>query len=150
MTIFYQNRKAYHNYEILEVFEAGISLLGSEVKSVKASKCSLEEGYIIISNNKVVLKQVRIEHYEFVFVEIKRNISDTRDRVLLLHKSEIEKLRKATEIKGLTIIPLKLYYKNNKIKLEIGLAKGKKKYDKRNSLKEKQAKIDILREQKNK
>jgi SsrA-binding protein len=150
MTTFYQNRKAYHNYEILEVFEAGISLLGSEVKSVKASKCSLEEGYIIISNNKVVLKQVRIEHYEFVFVEIKRNISDTRDRVLLLNKSEIEKLRKATEIKGLTIIPLKLYYKNNKIKLEIGLAKGKKNYDKRNYLKEKQAKIDILREQKNK
>lgn len=146
MKIYTRNKKAYHNYEIIETFETGIVLVGSEVKSVKDSKCSLEEGYVIIKDNAVVLKQVHIEHYKFCSLySIK--IDDTRDRILLLNKAEIKKLKKATEIKGYTIIPLKVYYNdNNKIKVEIGLAKGKKNYDKRQVLKDKQLKMDQVRE----
>lgn len=136
-----KNRKARFNYEILETYEAGIELRGTEVKSVRASKVNLTEGFISIDNGEAYLKQVHISPYE------QGNIFNTdpvRVRKLLLHKREIKKLIGETAQKGFTLIPLSMYLKNGKVKLSLGLARGKNTHDKRQDLAKKDAmrKID--------
>ena len=141
-----QNKKARFNYEILETYEAGIELKGTEVKSVRMSKINISDGYVSIDNSEAYLKQVHISPYEQGNIF---NVDPLRVRKLLLHKSEINKLIGDTTLKGYTIIPLKVYLKRGKVKVEIGLARGKKLYDKRESLAKKDADRRMQRELKN-
>lgn len=141
-----QNKKARFNYEILETYEAGIELKGTEVKSVRMSKINISDGYVSIDNSEAYLKQVHISPYEQGNIF---NADPLRVRKLLLHKSEINKLIGETTLKGYTIIPLKVYLKRGKVKVEIGLARGKKLYDKRESLAKKDADRRMQRELKN-
>ena len=129
------NRKAYHDYEIEEKYEAGLSLTGSEVKSIRAGKVSLKESYVSFTNGEAYVKGMHIAEYKDATYN---NHDEYRDRKLLLHKREINKLFNKCKIQGYTCVPLKLYY-NNKglIKIEIALAKGKTLYDKRESSKQK-------------
>ena len=133
------NKKAYHDYFIEETYEAGISLHGTEVKSVRMGKCSVKESFIRIENGEVIAYGLHISPYE------KGNIFNRdplRPKKLLLHKSEIRKIAGKTAEKGYTLVPLKVYFKGSLIKVEIGLAKGKKLYDKRQDI----AKKDQRRE----
>ena len=141
-----QNKKARFNYEILETYEAGIELKVTEVKSVRMSKINISDGYVSIDNSEAYLKQVHISPYEQGNIF---NVDPLRVRKLLLHKSEINKLIGETTLKGYTIIPLKVYLKRGKVKVEIGLARGKKLYDKRESLAKKDADRRMQRELKN-
>lgn len=141
-----QNKKARFNYEIMETYEAGIELKGTEVKSVRMSKVNISDGYVSIDNSEAYLKQVHISPYEQGNIF---NADPLRVRKLLLHKSEINKLIGETTLKGYTIIPLKVYLKRGKVKVEIGLARGKKLYDKRESLAKKDADRRMQRELKN-
>lgn len=141
-----QNKKARFNYEILETYEAGIELKGTEVKSIRMSKVNISDGYVSIDNSEAYLKQVHISPYEQGNIF---NADPLRVRKLLLHKSEINKLIGETTLKGYTIIPLKVYLKRGKVKVEIGLARGKKLYDKRESLAKKDADRRMQRELKN-
>jgi SsrA-binding protein len=148
MKIFVKNRKASHEYEIIEKFDAGLVLKGCEVKSIISGKCSLAEGYITIKNNEAYLLQVNITRYERIDGFMK-SIEETRERKLLLTKDEIRKMEKFIREKGLTIIPLTLYYSDTKkIKLELAICRGKKMYDKRETLKKKQQELDMKRETK--
>ena len=134
------NRIANHNYFITDTYECGIVLTGTEIKSIRNGKCNIKDSYAIIKNNEVYLLNTHISTYD------KGNIFNhepRRIRKLLLHKKEISKLEKKVREDGLTIVPTKLYFNTSKAKLEIALAKGKKLYDKRNDLKEKDAKRDI-------
>ena len=133
------NRKARFDYEIHDTLEAGIVLTGTEIKSVRNGSCNLKDSYIIIKNNEVFILNMHISHYDKGSIF---NIEETRTRKLLLHKNEILKLKDKTSIKGFTIVPLKLYFKDGIAKLEIGVAKGKHTYDKKESIKER----DIKRE----
>jgi SsrA-binding protein len=129
------NRKASHQYEVLECFEAGIMLAGSEVKSIRAGHISISESWVDISEkNELWLVGAHINEY---LQANQFNHIPARRRKLLVHKHEIEKMQKAIEIKGLTIIPLKLYFKNRRTKLEIAICRGKKHHDKRQDLIEK-------------
>ncbi len=122
------NKKAYHDYFIEDTYEAGIELVGTEVKSLRQGKCSIKEAYIRIENGQVFVYGMNISPYE------KGNIFNKdplRVRRLLLHRSEINKLKGKIAEKGYTIVPLKVYLKGSLVKVEIGLAKGKKLYDKR-------------------
>ncbi len=133
------NKKAYHEYFILETVEAGISLHGTEVKSLRMGKCSVKEAFIRIEHEEVFIYGMHVSPYE------KGNIFNKdplRVKKLLLHKAEILKLLGKTKEKGMTIVPLKVYFKDSLVKVEIGLAKGKKLYDKRDTL----AKKDQQRE----
>lgn len=141
-----QNKKARFNFEILETYEAGIELKGTEVKSIRMSKVNLSEGYISIDNAEAYLKQVHISPYEQGNIF---NVDPLRVRKLLLHNYEIKKLIGETTLKGYTIVPIKMYLKRGKVKLEIGLAKGKKLYDKREALAKKDVERRIQRELKN-
>lgn len=141
-----QNKKARFNFEILETYEAGIELKGTEVKSIRMSKVNLSEGYISIDNSEAYLKQVHISPYEQGNIF---NVDPLRVRKLLLHKYEIKKLIGETTLKGYTIVPIKMYLKRGKVKLEIGLAKGKKLYDKREALAKKDTERRMQRELKN-
>ena len=139
-----KNKKAYFEYNILEKHTAGIQLKGSEVKSIRASKVSIVEAYCFIVNDEIFIKGMHVtEHKEGGKYN---NHNPTRDRKLLMKKKEIIKLRENISQKGLTIIPLEVILTNTGfLKLEIGLAKGKNLYDKRNSLKEKDLKREIER-----
>lgn len=140
------NRKARHDYEILETFEAGMVLLGSEVKSLKAHQGSLQDAYVLVTGEKeVLLKNASIAPYAQATVF---GHEERRVRKLLLHKREIAKLIKATQVKGNTIIPLSIYLKKGFIKVKIAIAKGKRAYDKRQALKKKEATRAIEREMK--
>lgn len=139
------NRKAFHDYEILETFEAGIVLLGSEVKSLKAHLGSLQDAYVLVSDNEVFLKSASIAPYAQASVF---GHEERRVRKLLLHKREIEKLKKASLDKGIAIIPLGIYVKKGFIKVKIALAQGKKGYDKRQAIKAREDKRMIAREMK--
>lgn len=139
------NRRARHDYEILETFEAGMVLLGSEVKSLKANQGSLQDAYVLVSGEEVILKNASIAPYAQAAMF---GHEERRERKLLLHKREIAKLIKSTQVKGLTIIPLSIYLKKGFIKIKIGVAKGKKAYDKRQDLKKKEATRAIEREMK--
>lgn len=136
------NKKAFHEYEIMDKFEAGIVLLGTEVKSLRDGRINLSEGWISIDSTTVTLKQVHIGHYSHGNIY---NHSEIRERKLLLHKSEISKLEKSVSTKGLSIVPLKLYLKKGWFKVEIGLGRGKKLHDKRDSAKRKDAERQIAR-----
>jgi len=134
------NRKARHEYEILQTIEAGIVLVGTEVKALRQGKANLVDGYAKLEKNEVWLVSVHISEYTQGNIN---NHDPVRDRKLLLKSSEIRKLIGKTKEKGLTLIPLRLYFKNGKVKVEIALAKGKKVYDKRRDI----AKKDFQREQ---
>ena len=137
------NKKAYHDYFIDEKYEAGISLAGTEVKSLRMGKCSIKESYIQIKNGEVFIYQMHISPYE------KGNIFNRdplRVKKLLLHKYEINKLASQVQMKGYTIMPLRVYLKGSLVKVEIGLARGKKNYDKRQDIAKKDAKREAERD----
>ncbi len=137
-----KNRKAYHDYLIFDTYEAGIALTGSEIKSVRANQVSLRDGYALIREGEVWLENVHIAPYNQANQE---NHEPRRTRKLLLHRREINRLDGKLREKGLTLIPLSMYLKNNRAKVELGLAKGKRQYDKRVALKEKEARRQIDR-----
>ena len=138
-----KNRKARFEFEILDKAMAGIALKGTEIKSIRMGRASLQEGYCYIDKSEMWIKNMHISEYEEAG---KENHDPTRKRKLLLKKQEIEKFKKKTEEKGLTIVPLKLFInKRGFAKLEIGLAKGKKIYDKRQNIKQKDMKREIER-----
>ncbi|MEO1023235.1 MAG: SsrA-binding protein SmpB [Bacteroidota bacterium] len=141
-----QNRKARHDFHIDKTFEAGIQLQGTEVKSLREGKAQFTDAFAFLRDGEVWLKEFYIKPYEHGSYY---NHQPNRDRKLLLNKKEIRELDKAVQQKGYTIVPLKLYFKGGFAKLELGLAKGKKNYDKRESLKAKDAKRDIDRKMKN-
>lgn len=137
------NKKAYHDYFIDDKFETGIELFGTEVKSIRMGKCSIKEAYIKIDNGQVYIEGMHISPYE------KGNIFNKdplRLRKLLLHKLEISRLGTKIKEKGYTIVPLQVYLKGSLVKVEIGLARGKKLYDKRDDIAKKDAKREIERE----
>jgi SsrA-binding protein len=138
-----ENRKARHEYEIIQVFEAGIVLQGTEVKALRAGKANLVDSYANIKNNEMWLFSCHISPYEQGNIN---NHDPVRTRKLLLNRSEIRKLIGKVKEKGLTLVPLRLYFKDGKAKVEIALAKGKKVYDKRESI----AKRDFQRDQERK
>ncbi|MCF0135649.1 MAG: SsrA-binding protein SmpB [Lachnospiraceae bacterium] len=133
------NKKAHHDYFLEEFFEAGIALSGTEVKSLRAGKCSLKESYIGIEHMEAFIYGMHVSPYEFGNIF---NVDPLRTRKLLLHKSEIRKLVGKVKVDGYTIVPVKIYFSGNYAKVQIALAKGKKLYDKRDSL----AKKDQRRE----
>ena len=137
------NRKARHEYFIEETYECGIELKGTEVKSIRQGKVNLTDGYASVDNSEVFIKQVHISSYE---QGNRFNVDPLRVRKLLLHKHEIRKLIGATTVKGYSLIPLSMYLKNGKVKVELALAKGKKLHDKRQDLAEKDAQRTIERE----
>lgn len=137
------NRRATHDYEILETFEAGIVLLGTEIKSLRDHGGSLQDSYVLVNEqSEVILKNASISPYRYGGVF---NHTERRERKLLLHKREIGKLRGLSQEKGLTLIPLAMYLKNGFVKVKIACAKGKKTYDKRQALKEKDDKKAMAR-----
>lgn len=136
------NRKAFHDYFIEEKYEAGIALSGTEVKSLRAGKVNLKDSYCTIKDGEIFLVGVNISHYEH---GNRFNLDPMRTRKLLMHKNEIIRLYSTIKQDGLTLVPTKMYFKDSKVKVEVGLARGKKNYDKRDSLAEKQAKRDIDR-----
>ena len=137
------NRKARHEYNILQIWEAGIVLVGTEVKSLRQGKANLVDGYAKIVNGEVWLINLHISEYSQGNIN---NHDPKRERKLLLNKSEIRKILVKTKEKGLTLVPLRLYFKTGKVKVEIALAKGKKVYDKRKDI----AKRDFERDQERK
>lgn len=140
------NRKAHHDYFIDEAYEAGIVLTGTEIKSIRAGNCNIKDCYGIIRNHEVYLLNMFIAPYKEGNLF---NHEETRNRKLLLHKKEIKKLEEAVQMKGLTLIPIKLYFKNNILKVSLGVCRGKKDYDKRESIKERDMKREALRNIKN-
>lgn len=136
------NRRARFEYEILDSYEAGIVLLGSEVKSLRAGKANLQDSYAIVKNGEVWLLNMHISPYEQAN---QFNHDPVRTRKLLLHKSEIVKLKARTNEQGLTLVPLKLYFKQGTAKIELGVAKGKKLHDKRESIKEREVQREMRR-----
>ncbi|MBN2654972.1 MAG: SsrA-binding protein SmpB [Nitrospirae bacterium] len=136
MKIVCQNRKAYHDYHIEETYEAGIALVGTEVKSLRAGKANLQDSYVILKDAEVFLLNTHISPYSHGNI---MNHEPLRTRKLLLNRKEIERMRGKMIVKGYTLIPLKIYFKGSFAKVEIGLAKGKAKYEKRESIKEREA-----------
>ena len=137
MKLLAKNKKAYYNYEILEKFEAGVSLLGQEVKSIKLGRINLIAGYVVLKNNEVFLINTKVPPYQPNNTPADYN--PERPRKLLLNKSEIKYLIGKTQQKNLTLVPLRVYTsKRSRIKIEIALAKGKKKYDKRQAIKKRE------------
>jgi len=135
-----ENRKARHEYELFDRFEAGIELKGTEIKSVRRGKVQLKDSYISIVNGEAYIKGMHISPYEF---GNRFNHEETRDRRLLLHKKEILKLDQSSRLKGYTVIPLRIYLSKGLAKMEIALARGKNLHDKRESAKVKDAKREI-------
>lgn len=137
-----QNKKAYHEYQVLETLECGISLRGNEVKSIIAGKASIKEAWCAIQNNQLMIRGMHITPWNTANAF---DVDETRERVLLAHKSEISKLLAMKQQDGITLIPLSVTYRNNRIKVIIGVCKGKKLYDKRQDLKKRQTKRDMDR-----
>jgi len=127
------NRKARHEYEIIDTIEAGIALAGSEVKSLRNGSCSLQDGYAVIRNGDVTLRGVHIAPYKEASMF---NVDPDRDRRLLLHQHEIMRLQTKVKERGHTLIPLRIYFSSGRAKVELGLGKGKKTYDKRRKLRD--------------
>ncbi|QDS97290.1 SsrA-binding protein SmpB [Adhaeretor mobilis] len=136
------NRKARHNYEVLDTLECGIQLVGSEVKSLRAGEVSIEEAYARVIRGEVFLIQCDISEYKHSNA---LNHQPRRQRKLLLHRGEISKFAGSAYEKNLTLVPLKLYFKRGRVKVLLGICKGKKTYDKRDSLKKKDMQRDIDR-----
>lgn len=137
-----QNKKAYHDYFVEETYEAGIELFGTEVKSIRAGTVNMKDSYCVIEQGELYATAIHISPYEKGNVF---NKDPLRDRRLLMHKKEILKLLGLVTQDGLTLVPLKMYFKGSRVKVEIGLCKGKKLYDKRDSLAKKEAGRDIER-----
>lgn len=135
-----KNKKAYFDYTILSELEAGIALTGTEIKSVRNGSVDLKDTFVTIKNNEAYLLNMYIAKYEEGNIF---NHDERRTRKLLLHKKEILKLKEQIKMEGLTIIPLKLYFKKNKAKILIGVCKGKKLYDKREAMKERDLKKEV-------
>ncbi len=136
------NRKANFEYAILDKYEAGISLEGTEVKSLREAKVSIVESYARVIKDEVFLIGANINEYKYG--NINNHIPD-RNRKLLLNKKEIKKIKEALTEKGLTLIPLKMYFKNSKVKVELGIGRGKKLYDKRESIKARETDLKLKR-----
>jgi len=136
------NRAAFHNYFILETIEAGLELHGTEIKSLRQGGANLREGYVRFGGGEAFLVNVHISPYAQGHSS---NHETKRERKLLLHKAEIIRLGITIKQKGLTLVPLRLYWKGNRVKLEIGLGKGKRQYDKREAIAEREAKRDMSR-----
>lgn len=141
-----QNRKARHDYEIIDTYEAGIALQGTEIKSIRKGKINIADGYVSFRNGEAWLRNVHISPYE---QGNRFNHDPLRDRKLLLHKSQINNLYNEVKQNKWTVIPLKVYITRGRAKVLIGLAKGKRQYDKRHALKQQQMQRDIDRAMKN-
>lgn len=137
------NRKARHNYEILESFEAGMALTGTEVKSLREGRVNLKDSYAKVEGGEVYLVNSHISPYSHGNIQ---NHDPLRERKLLLHKGEIKRLRGKTEERGLTLIPLKIYFSRGRAKIELALARGKRQYDKREQIKRRDADREMERE----
>lgn len=135
-----QNRKAKFDYNIIETIEAGIVLTGTEIKSLRAGKANLKDSYAIIRNGEIFLINMHISEYEHGNIF---NHNETRSRKLLLHKKEILKLNDKIRLEGFTLVPLKVYMKGNYAKVLLGVGKGKKLYDKREAMKERDMKREM-------
>ncbi len=135
-----QNKKAKFDYEIIDTYEAGIVLTGTEIKSIRAGKAQLKDSYATIKKREVFLLNMHISQYKQGNIF---NHNETRTRKLLLHKKEILKLRDKVEIGGFTLVPIKLYFKGNKAKILLGVAKGKKEYDKRETIKKRDTLLEM-------
>ena len=136
------NRQAYHDYVVERTIEAGIALMGTEIKSIRDGKVNLRGAYALARNGELWLENAHIAVYDH---GNRYNHEPTRNRKLLLHRREIDQLQAKVETKGLTLIPLKLYLKGGKAKIELGLCRGKKLYDKREAIAERDAKREIER-----
>ena len=136
------NKSARFNYFVIDEYEAGIVLTGTEIKSVRNGSCNIKDSYGIIRKGEVYLLNMFIGQYKEGNLF---NHNETRDRKLLLHKKEIKKISKDIEVQGLTIVPLKVYFKENKLKVLIGVCRGKKTFDKRETIKERDIKRDVER-----
>ena len=137
-----ENRKARHDYFVEETIEAGLALVGTEVKSIRNGKCNLKDSYADVDNGEVFIKQMHISPYDQGNIF---NVDPLRERKLLLHKSEISRLLGLVQRDGYALIPLSLYLKNGKVKVALGICEGKKNYDKRDSMLEKAHKRDMDR-----
>jgi len=146
MKIICQNRKAYHDYHIEETIEAGISLLGTEVKSLREGRVNLKDSYVLMKGGEAFLLNCHISPYSHGNI---MNHDPLRTRKLLLHRKQISSLAGTATSKGYTLIALKLYFKDSFVKVEIGLAKGKRLYEKREAIKEREAKREIEKTMKN-
>lgn len=146
MKIVATNKKAYHDYFVEETYEAGIALSGTEVKSVRLGKVNLRDSYVTLKSGEALLVGVHISPYEKGSYF---NVDPLRIRKLLLHKTEIRRLKARTEQKGFTVVPLKIYFKDSLVKVEIGLCRGKDLYDKRETLKrrEEERKLDRIKKE---
>jgi len=136
------NRKAYHDYHIHDTFEAGLVLVGSEIKSIRAGRVSLQEGFVLFENGEAWLVNVHIAQYD---PASRQNHEPKRRRKLLLHRREIERLQGRVQEKGYTLVPTRLYLKEGRAKVEIALARGKKLYDKREAIARKDARRQVER-----
>lgn len=141
-----ENRKAYHDYFVEETLECGIELRGNEVKSIRSGKVSIKESWISVESNELLIKKMHVNAWE---TSNKFDVDESRERRLLAHKSEIRELDRKVQRGGYTIVPLKIYFSNGKVKVLIGLCKGKHDYDKRQVERDKQSKRDIERALKN-
>jgi SsrA-binding protein len=141
-----QNRKAYHDYYIDETAEAGIALLGTEVKSLREGKANLKDSYVMLKEGEAFLFNCHISPYSHGNI---MNHDPLRTRKLLMHRAEISRLTGKVAAKGFTLIPLKIYFKDSFAKVEIGLARGKKLFEKRDTIKEREARREIERAMKN-
>jgi SsrA-binding protein len=141
------NKTARMNYEIDDIYEAGLVLSGTEVKALRAGKANLKDSYAVVKDGEVFIKEMHISHYDH---GNRFNHEPLRSRKLLLHKREIKKLYGKSREKGLALVPLKLYFKNGKVKVEIGIGKGKKLYDRRQDIKQREERRDIARDFKSK
>ena len=136
------NRKARFEYEILDTCEAGISLIGPEVKSLRAGNANLGDGYAFVRRGEIFLSNVHIGAYENAWRE---NAEPRRERKLLLHRHEIRRLEQKAAEPGITLIPLRLYFKNGRAKVELGLCRGKQRHDKRQAIKQRESDRDLQR-----
>ncbi len=140
------NRKAKFDYFIEEEYEAGIVLTGTEIKSVRNGHCNIKDSYGIIKNGEIFLLNMFIGQYKEGNIF---NHDETRTRKLLLHKKEIKRISQAIEVQGLTLVPLKLYFKDRRLKVLLGVCKGKKTFDKRETIKERDLKREVQKNLKN-
>ena len=138
-----QNKKAYHDYFIEETYQCGIALTGTEVKSLRVGRCNLKDSYVVIEKNEAIIRGMHISPYDFGNIF---NHDPLADRKLLLHRYEINKLIGAVTRDGYTIVPLKIYFSGSLVKVDIGVAKGKKLYDKRADIAKKDQKREAERE----
>ena len=138
------NRKAYYEYFVLEDFDAGVMLLGAEVKSVREGNVSIVDCFAYITNGEVWLKNMKVARYKQTHVAEKHD--ESRDKKLLLNRKEINRIEKLLQDKGTTMVPLEIFTAHNRVKVKIGVVKGKKLYDKRSTIKERDIKREISRE----